>query len=322
MSRFIPSPSLFPSLKSKVVVLAGGAQGIGAATVSLLSRHGAHVFIGDVNDGAAESLRESLYSTSDEENDMSYLHTDVRRPADIHGLFKAAFARHGRVDHAICCAGILERGNFFDPKLKVSDLEVEGNLVDEEAGRVLDVNLLGNLQFSRIAAVFLREGNKEKKVDKSLTILASVNSFRESPGLYMYQISKHGLLGLLRSTRSTLWSRDGIRVNAVCPGMTESEMTKVIVPVYKAQGLFWQPASSVAELIVGLMAAGKDKSGEGEGETSEEDITGKAIYIEGGKSWEFDQSFWDTMPQWLSEEGSRMVKTNMEAVRKGALLMK
>jgi NAD(P)-dependent dehydrogenase (short-subunit alcohol dehydrogenase family) len=62
-----------------------------------------------------------------------------------------------------------------------------------------------------------------------------------SPGLYIYQTGKHAVHGTLRSTRKILWERDGIRVNAVCPGVTESEMTKDIIGKFKDGGLYWQP---------------------------------------------------------------------------------
>ncbi len=71
--------------------------------------------------------------------------------------------------------------------------------------------VIGTLHFARIAAVFLREGH-QKGQDKSFTILSSVNAFRESPGLYIYQTGKHAVHGTLRSTRKILWERDGIRV--------------------------------------------------------------------------------------------------------------
>jgi hypothetical protein len=51
----------------------------------------------------------------------------------------------------------------------------------------MDINVIGTLHFSRIAAVFLREGKKQGE-NKSLTLLSSVNAFRESPGLYLYQV--------------------------------------------------------------------------------------------------------------------------------------
>lgn len=58
-------------------------------------------------------------------------------------------------------------------------------------------------------------------------LLSSVNALRENPGLFIYQTGKHGVQGLLRASRKTLYERDGTRLNAVCPGVTESEMTKV-----------------------------------------------------------------------------------------------
>lgn len=121
---------------------------------------------------------------------------------------------HGRVDHAIPCAGILEQGNWFDPNLTIESVqEDEGNM------KVLEINLIGLLRFARIAAVFLRDGfEPHKGENKSMVMMSSVNAFRESPGLYMYQTSKHGVHGFLRSSRKTLFERDGIRVNAVCPG--------------------------------------------------------------------------------------------------------
>lgn len=81
------------------------------------------------------------------------------------------------------CAGIFEQGNWFDPNLTIESVKKDsGNL------KTLDVNVIGTLHFHRIGAVFLREG-KQKGDNKSLTILSSVNAFRESPHLYIYQVS-------------------------------------------------------------------------------------------------------------------------------------
>ncbi|KAK5163802.1 uncharacterized protein LTR77_010476 [Saxophila tyrrhenica] len=164
--------------------------------------------------------------------------------------------------------------------------------------------VIGTLHFARIAAVFLREGRQQGD-DRSLTILSSVNAFRESPGLYIYQTGKHAVHGTLRSSRKILWERDGIRVNAVCPGVTDSEMTKHIISAFKAGGLYWQPPDAVGKIILGLQA---DPS-----------IYGKAYYIEGGGAWEFENTFLEYQPQWLGEEGTRRMRVNSEAVQKGAL---
>ena len=113
---------------------------------------------------------------------VEFVSCDVAKHGDIYELFKSAHDRYGRVDHAISCAGIFEQGNWYDPALTIESVKSNtGNT------KVMDVNVLGTLQFARIAAVFMRDG-MEKADNKSLTLLSSVNAFRESPGLFLYQV--------------------------------------------------------------------------------------------------------------------------------------
>jgi NAD(P)-dependent dehydrogenase (short-subunit alcohol dehydrogenase family) len=206
-----------------------------------------------------------------------FVECDVTKYDDIYKLFRKAYDWYGHVDHAISCAGIFEQENWFDPKYTFDSIrEDPGNT------KVLDVNLIGTLHFDRIVAVFLC-GSKKEHSNKSLTLLSSVNAFRDSPGLYLYQTSKHGIQGILRSTRMTLHERDGIRVNAVCPGVTDTPMIASIIQPFKEQGLFWQPAEAVAEVILGI--------------TASKDMNGKAFYIEGGDEFEFEDSLYAAQPQ-------------------------
>ena len=92
----------------------------------------------------------------------------------------------------------------------------------------------------------------------------------------------------------------------MCPGVTDTEMTKNIIGTFKEQKLYWQSAESVGDIIVGIQA---DSS-----------IVGKAYYVEGGDGWEFEDSFYDSQPQWLSEEGCRRMRTNSEAVQKVSII--
>lgn len=106
---------------------------------------------------------------------------------DIYTLFKTAHEKYGRIDHAISCAGILEQGAWFDPGLTIESVGRQ-----QATTAVIDVNVIGSANFARIAVVFLRDGLEKgmgKGENRSLTLLSSVNAFRDSPGLYMYQVS-------------------------------------------------------------------------------------------------------------------------------------
>lgn len=221
---------------------------------------------------------------------------------DLYRLFKKAHEKHGHIDHAISCAGIFEQGDWFDPNHTIETIKDDpGNT------KVLDVNLMGTLHFSRIAAVFLRE-EKSERSNRTLTLLSSVNAFRDSPGLYLYQTSKHAIQGILRSTRKTLYERDGIGVNAVCPGVTDTPMSAHIMQPFKDAGLFWQPPEAVAEVIAGILTT--------------VEMNGKAFYVEGGDAFEFEDGLYDAQAQWLGEEATRRLRANTEAVKRGILLPK
>ena len=132
--------------------------------------------------------------------DVQFLKVDVSKYEDNLKLFKTAFEMYGRVDHAMSIAGIVEQGNWFDPKLGIEDVGkvslplgfegvVKGLMRNQVPTKVvLDVNLLGVLYFARIAAVYLRQNRKEGE-DKSLLLLSSVAGFKETPGLFVYQVS-------------------------------------------------------------------------------------------------------------------------------------
>ncbi|KAF2161863.1 hypothetical protein M409DRAFT_27592 [Zasmidium cellare ATCC 36951] len=296
MAQFKPVEKLFTNLKNKVIVVTGGSTGIGAATVRILGQQGAHIHFGDINASAAEDLTKEVPSSS-------FVQCDVTKYNDIYSLFKKAHDKHGRIDHAISCAGIFESGNLYDPKLTIETVGQE-----PANTKTLDVNLLGSVYFSRIAAVFLRTDLKKGAEDKSLLLLSSVNAWRESPGLFTYQASKHGIQGLLRSSRKTLFERDGLRVNAVCPGVTDTPLADAVIGAFKDNNLYWQTAESVAKIVVGLLAT--------------EEIHGKAYYIEGGDAWEVEDGIYKEQPRWLGEEATRRMRINAEAVQKGALVPK
>ena len=189
--QFHPSDGAI--LKDKVVVLTGGALGIGACLVRHLHTLGAHVFFGDVVDEPGIALEKELSKNST--STVKYIHCDVTSYAQNLALFDAALQTCGRVDHAVAVAGLGEQGKMFDPALTLDSVREE----PVRSMKVVDVNLKGPLYFARIASVYLNQ--PDASGDKSLTLVSSVAGFREDPGLNVYVPSKHGVLGMMRVLR-------------------------------------------------------------------------------------------------------------------------
>jgi len=328
MTRFEPDPQALEKLEDAVVVLTGGATGIGAATVRLLHGAGAKVVFGDVNDTAAEALVAGLSTTSTAAAVTSsskcttttpiYVRCDVTKYDDNLVLVKTAFQKYGRIDHAVANAGVQERPGWFETSLTLDDVEKEPDTV------VLDVNLKGVLYFARIACVYLANSGPSR--DRSLTLLSSVAGFEESPGLFVYQASKHGVLGLMRALRLYAPRAFGVRVNAVCPWMTLTGMVSGISKGWLDAGLPTNTPEDVAEIVGGLVSAGpgmakgmfetevsEGQSGKGldgafnasgcqwDDELHEHGANGRAIYVEGGKGWDIEEGLAYTQSFWLGK---------------------
>lgn len=169
---------------------------------------------------------------------------------------------------------------------------------------VLDVNLLGSLYCARIASVYLRQ-NRAKDEDRSLTLVSSVAGFKESPGLFLYQASKHGVLGLMRSLRKyiSLPTTHNIRVNAICPWMTETAMVAGIEEGWHKANLPVNRPLDVAKVIAGVVSA--------------RELNGVSMYVEGARAWEIERNLDRLQPQWLGEEASRLLEKGQAVLGEG-----
>ncbi|KAK3650694.1 hypothetical protein LTR56_006099 [Elasticomyces elasticus] len=253
------------NLEGKVVVLTGGALGVGSCIVRHLHVAGAHVFFGDVLDQPGQALEREL---SRDDAKVKFIHCDVTLYADNLALFDAAYTACGRIDHAIANAGLGEQGNMFDPNLTLESVREE----PKKSMSIVNVNLKGPLYFSRIASAYLKQPDMNGKggtaaADKSLTLVSSVAGFREDPGLYVYIASKHGVLGLMRSLRGLVAGIDEVWAKAGLPSNEPED---------------------VARVIVGVLADGK--------------INGGTMYIEGGRAWNVEEALLKTRHEWLGEK--------------------
>ncbi|KAL9119983.1 MAG: hypothetical protein Q9187_003459 [Circinaria calcarea] len=294
MARFDPDLTQLRSLQDKVVVLTGGANGIGAATVEAFYAHGALIAFGDINDEAGRIVAGKYDSKR-----VHFVRMDVTKYGDNLALFQLAFKEFGRVDHAISNAGVMEQGNIFDPNLTIESVQEPAN------SPVLDVNLIGVVHFTRIATAYLHH-NAEPTDDKSITLLGSSTSYfvHSIPGgnFMTYAASKHAVIGLMRSLATYVQTTFGIRVNAVCPFATDTGMLAPVKELLLRNNIPVNKPEDVAGTIVEL-AAGKHASCGDEAEA----CNGLAVVVAGGKRWEVEESLERTRNVWMGPEAAGLL---------------
>ena len=156
---------------------------------------------------------------------------------------------------------------------------------------------------ARIASVYLRQDRPEN-ADRSITLISSIAGFKESPGLFVYQASKHGVQGLMRALRQYLPFSHQLRVNAVCPWMTTTGMVKGIQDGWFKAGLPVNTPMDVAKITAGLLV--------------EPELNGKSMYVEGGRGWEIEENLDRLEPQWLGEEPSRSLTKGQAVLADGS----
>ncbi|QKX53753.1 uncharacterized protein TRUGW13939_00833 [Talaromyces rugulosus] len=290
MPEFKPDFKSFSNLKDKVVVLTGGANGIGEKIVTSLYKIGAHVVFFDIEGPTCEAVVHRLKSEISSSGSLDYVVGDITKYNDVLALFQRAFEKHGQVDHALCIAGITEARdkNWFDEKL---DLH---GVTEAPSTAIVDVNLTGTLYFTRIASVYLRQGNEDRTKDKSICLLGSVASFKEQAGLFVYQPAKHGVLGLVRSTRKFFHHHHGIRINVVCPSMTNTRMATPVMRLWEEYGVAGNEPQEIADYVLTLSGT---RSSPYVG-----NIFGLCVFVEAGKGWEIEKDLDKCSAEWIGAE--------------------
>ncbi|WP_066269621.1 SDR family NAD(P)-dependent oxidoreductase [Hydrogenophaga palleronii] len=183
--------------QGRVVLITGGAQGIGEACARRFASEGAHVVIADVAVDAGRALARELGGL--------YMHCDVGDKADVDAIVALAMEEHGRIDVLVNNAGIFKAADFLD-------------VTEEDFDEVLRVNLKGAfLMGQAVARVMAQAG------DGSIINMSSVNGVLAIPNIASYNVSKGGINQLTRVMALAL-ADHGIRVNAVAPGTIATEL--------------------------------------------------------------------------------------------------
>lgn len=218
-----------PDLDGRVGLVTGGANGIGAGIVRRLAHHGADVVVADVDDAAGLAIADEVSG--------SYVRCDVREIDALRAAVGRALDRHGRLDVVALNAGVASRLDLDDP---------DG--FDLERYRLaMGVNLDGVILGALAARPALR-----KHGGGDIIATASLAGLTGVPPDPVYAANKHGVVGFVRSVGSA-WPQEGIRVNAVCPGFTE---TAIISPDEREMlDVIGLPLLEIDDVVDAFMAA-------------------------------------------------------------------
>lgn len=192
-------------LKDKVAIVTGAASGIGRAAARLFAAEGAHVLAADLNE--PESA-----------DNIVGIQCDAGQDEDVQHLVRSAVARFGGLDIVFANAGISGGwASIFEQ-------------TPEDWHEILRINLIGPFLAIKHAAPVIRERGAG-----SIICTASVAGLRAGAGGPAYSASKAGVVNLVQVAATQL-SGSNVRVNAICPGLIETGMTRPVYDHARASG--------------------------------------------------------------------------------------
>jgi 3-oxoacyl-[acyl-carrier protein] reductase len=198
---------MIAGLKDNVVIVTGGAHGIGKAYCHSFARAGAHPVVADIDGAAAENVAEEIYKKTAVTS--LGLHTDVSSEASTKVMAARTLERFGRIDVLINNAAVFSVVPMNRGRIEAID--------SEEWDRLMAVNLRGLFFCCRAVLPAMRR----QKSGKIVTI-ASGTVFAGSPGRIHYVTSKAATIGFTRTLAREVGG-DNINVNCLAPGNTLSE---------------------------------------------------------------------------------------------------
>ena len=187
----------------KVALVTGAGAGIGQATAQAFAAQGAKVVVSDINVAAGEAVAQGIKAAG---GDAVFVGCNVAVAAEVKALMEAVMSVYGRLDCAFNNAGIeIEQDKLADGDEEVFD-------------SIMGVNVKGVwlCMKHQIPLMLAQSGG-------AIVNTASVAGLGGAPKMSIYSASKHAVLGLTRSA-AVEYAKKGVRINAVCPAVIDTEM--------------------------------------------------------------------------------------------------
>ena len=246
-------------VEGKVMLISGGARGMGAVESRLFVREGAKVVFGDILDEDGAKVEAQI---REEGGEAVYVHLDVTKESDWREAVGVAESRYGRMDILVNNAGILIRKGIEDTS-------------EAEWDRLMEVNAKGVFLGTRSAIPALKRSGGGSIVN--ISSVAGLVASRYSSGSYA---ATKGAVRLLTKATALEYAEHGIRCNSVHPGLIESPMTRELLSDAahldeRLRGIPMGRPGSLEEVAYGVLYLASDESSY---------VTGSELVIDGGRT--------------------------------------
>lgn len=246
------------TMTGHVALVTGASAGIGHAAALAFAREGAHVVLSDLDVERGEKAAAEVEAFG---VDALFVRADVAKPDDVEHLLASTIERFGRLDYAFNNAGI------------EGDQAPTGDSTLENWNRTIGVNLTGVYLCMRAEIPRMLANGGGAIVNN-----ASVAGLVGFAGIPAYTASKHGIVGLTK-TAALEYATEHLRVNAVCPGVIQTEMITRFThgdPAANEQMVLMEPVGrlgtpdEIADAVIWLCSERASF------------VTGQAIAVDGG----------------------------------------